>query len=78
MPLSKYQRKEKLDQASVTQRELAEDLNEPDWFVSLVMNDRAVEMGYQPERIRRAQDAIAQKIGVPVDEAFPPAVEDAV
>lgn len=71
MPLSKYERKERLPYGD--QAKIAEELELSEATVSLVMNGKAD--GLLPETIERVQDAIAQRIGLPRSEVFAPANE---
>lgn len=74
MPLSKYERKERLPYGD--QSEIAKELNLSEATVSLVMNEKADVL--LPETISKVQEAIARRIrrddggiGLPVTEVFP-------
>jgi hypothetical protein len=71
MPLSRYERKERLPYGA--QAEIAKELGEgfSEAFVSRVQNDKTD--GMDPEKVRRVQVAIAKRLRprVPVAEAFP-------
>lgn len=76
MPLSKWDRKQKL--AFGDQQKIADDLGEgfDKAFVSLVMNDKA--QARDQAKVRIVREAIAARIGLPVSEVFPdPAIESA-
>jgi hypothetical protein len=76
MPLSKWDRKQRLPFGA--QQRIADDLGEgyDKAFVSLVMNDKA--QARDQEKVKRVREAIAARIGLPVEEVFPdPAIESA-
>jgi hypothetical protein len=73
MPLSKYERKEKLGYGK--QREVAEELAKEfgsgydEALVSLVINDKA--QARDPEKVRRVKAAISRRLRMPISEVFP-------
>lgn len=71
MPLTRFERKERLPYGA--QAEIAKELGEGfgPAFVSRVMNDKVD--GLDPEKVRRCRVAIARRMKprVPVAEAFP-------
>lgn len=71
MPLSKWDRKQRLPFGA--QQEIANQLGEgyDKAFVSLVMNDKA--QARDQEKVRIIREAIAARIGLPVEEVFPEA-----
>jgi len=68
MPLSRFERKERLPYGA--QKEIAHEEGVAESLVSRVMNDKTFHD--DPKKVRRIRVRIARKIGVPVDEAFPP------
>lgn len=77
MPLSKWDRKQRLPFGA--QQQIADELGEgyDKAFVSLVMNDKA--QARDQEKVKKIRDAIARRIGLPVEEVFPdPPIETAV
>jgi len=66
MALTKGQRKDRLGHGG--QRVVARKAGEPDWFVSLVVADRAVN--YAGPRVRRVQDTLAAQIGLTPQYVF--------
>ena len=60
------------------QREIANDLGIAESYVSAVMTDDARPKTARARKtVRRVQVAISRKLGVTVDEAFPPAEQSA-
>lgn len=75
MPLSKYERKEKLPYGA--QIEIATELDLSETTVSWVQNDHPKMLFLSPETIARVREAIAKRIrcddgsvGMPVSEVF--------
>jgi predicted XRE-type DNA-binding protein len=67
MSIARYARREKLQPGA--QKEIAESLGVAESVVSRVMNDKGADLA--PATRRKVQVAIARKIGMTVDEAFP-------
>ena len=77
MPLSIAERKHRLPHGS--QREVARELGCTEGFVSGVVNETFEPRTPATERkVRRVKVAIARKLGMRVDDAFPPKVEQPV
>lgn len=72
MALSKYERKERLGYGA--QKEIAQELGRgfSEATVSRVMNEKDGST-VTPEKARRVRVAIARRLRMPVDEAFPAA-----
>lgn len=68
MSIARYARKERLPVGA--QREIATKLDVAESVVSRVMNDKGADLS--PKTIRRVRVAIARRIGMRVDEVFPP------
>lgn len=68
MALTRHERKERLGHGA--QKEIAEKLGVSDSLVSAVVNDKTQILG--EDTVRRVRVAIARRIGLPVDEVFPP------
>ncbi len=68
MPISRYERKERLPFGA--QKEIAVNLKIAESTVSLVVNDKTATL--HADTVRKIRVAVARKIGVRVDEAFPP------
>lgn len=68
MPLSKYERKERLGFGK--QKEIADELGAgyDEALVSLVMNEKA--QARAPEKVKAVQEAVARRIGLPVSEVW--------
>ena len=66
MALTKRQRKERLPRGA--QKEIARELGVGTSTVSAVINGKAVL--YSNETVKRVQEAIAARIGEPVEEVF--------
>jgi hypothetical protein len=74
MPLSEIDRKQRIPHGA--QREIARDLAIAESYVSAVMTgDARPKTPRARKTVRRVQVAIARKLGVTVDEAFPPQTE---
>lgn len=76
MPLTTADRKHQMPFGA--QREVAAEQGVTEAYVSLTMNDLVqprTEAGRK--KLRRVQVALARKLGVTVDEAFPPTKEEA-
>lgn len=67
MSIARYARKEMLDTG--VQREIAHRLNVAESSVSKVMNDKVSDLS--PKTVRRIRVAIARRLRMRVDEAFP-------
>lgn len=67
MSIARYARKERLQRGA--QKEIAERLGVSHTVVSRVMNDKGADLS--PVTRRKIQVAIARKLGLAVDEAFP-------
>ena len=67
MSIARYARKERLRFGA--QKEIARALDVPEAYVSRVMNDKAQHL--PAEKVRAIQVAIARRLGMRVDEAFP-------
>lgn len=77
MPLSIAERKYRMPFGA--QLAVATECGVSKQYVSAVMNGDMRPKGADAQkRVRRVQVAIARKLGVTVDEAFPPAVEQSV
>lgn len=72
MPLSKYERKERLGFGK--QKEIADELTAEfgdgydEALVSLVMNEKA--QARNPEKVARVQEAVARRLGLPVAQVW--------
>lgn len=72
MPLSRWERKEKLGYGK--QKEIAEELAKEfgagydEALVSLVIHDKA--QARDPEKVRRVRAAIARRLRMPIGEVF--------
>lgn len=66
MALTKRERKERLGRGG--QKRIAEKLKLSDSLVSAVMNQRT--QMYSKQTVRKVQQAVAEEIGVPVEEVF--------
>lgn len=66
MALTKRERKSRLRRGA--QKEVAEQLGVSEGLVSLVVNGKTQILG--KETVRAVREAIAQKIGAPVDDVF--------
>lgn len=72
MPLTKYERKEKLGYGK--QKEIADELAKEfgegydEALVSLVINDKA--QARDPEKVQRVRAAIARRLRMPISEVF--------
>jgi hypothetical protein len=73
MPLTKYERKERLGYGK--QKEIADELAKEfgdgydEALVSLVINDKA--QARDPEKVKRVRAAIARRLRMPIGEVFP-------
>lgn len=75
-PLSASDRKERIPHGA--QREIATDLGLAESYVSAVITgDARPKTARARKTVRRVQVAIARKLGVPVDVAFPQTTQDA-
>lgn len=74
MSIARYARKERLKNG--VQKEIAAALDVDESVVSRVMNDKGADLS--PATRRRVQVAIARKLRMPVDEAFPSELFDSV
>jgi predicted XRE-type DNA-binding protein len=66
MALTKSQRKKKLRRGAQT--EIARELGVPDSLVSAVMNNK--HQAYNRENVQRVRQAVAERIGEPVEEVW--------
>ncbi len=68
MPISRYERKERLPFGA--QKEIAEKLDLAESTVSLVVNDKVAALN--AGTVRKVRVAVARRIGLPVDQVFQP------
>jgi hypothetical protein len=77
MPLSIAERKHRMPYGA--QLEVAKEQAVSESYVSAVMNgDVRPKTDVTRKKLRRVQVALARKLGVTVDEAFPPHIESEV
>lgn len=72
MSIARYARKERLRHGD--QKEIAAKLGISEPVVSRVMNDKINQLS--AETVRRVRVAIARKLGLKVDEAFPQELDE--